>query len=53
MPRNVPMQGIKVWWTEEGDRSKGDDGAGAQAPLGSGRIEEEERIDEWVPRPSR
>ena len=20
VPRNVPMQGIKVWWAEEGDR---------------------------------
>ena len=32
---------------------RGDDGAGARAPLGSGRKKEEERIDEWVPRPSR
>ena len=33
--------------------ARGDDGAGAQAPFGSGRIEEEERIDERVPSPSR
>jgi len=30
--------------------ARGDDGAGARAPLGSGRKKEEERIDEWVPR---
>ena len=29
---------------------RGSVGAGARAPLGSGRKEEEERIDEWVPR---
>ena len=33
--------------------ARGDDGAGARAPLGSAREEEEERIDEWVPSPSR
>ena len=32
---------------------RGDDGVSARAPLGSGRSEEEERNDEWVPHPSR
>ena len=38
-----------------GGKSKegGDDDAGARAPRGSGRSEEEERYDEWVPHPSR
>ena len=30
VPRKVPARGIEVWWPEEGDRRKGDDGASAR-----------------------
>ena len=50
VPRKVPAREIEVRWPEEGNL-RGDDGAGARAPLGSGRSEEEERNDKWVPHP--
>ena len=41
VPRKVPMQGIKVWWAEKGDRSKRRRWRGSSS---SGRKEEKREM---------